>query len=83
MAVMSAVCAARPNPEGCSQEHPPPNAAEQPSKRRRPFKAPARSKDGIGVPEQLGSQPLRLLIVGSNPSDHAWYASGHHSSRRG
>jgi TDG/mug DNA glycosylase family protein len=29
-----------------------------------------------GVPEKLGDAPLRLIIVGHNPSSHAW-ASGH------
>lgn len=25
-----------------------------------------------GVPARLGSKPLRLIIVGANPSEHAW-----------
>ena len=25
-----------------------------------------------GVPELLGDRPLRLIIVGTNPSGHAW-----------
>lgn len=25
-----------------------------------------------GVPEKLGDRPLRLILVGHNPSDHAW-----------
>lgn len=29
-------------------------------------------QDAPGVPERLGDQPLRLIIVGHNPSDHAW-----------
>ena len=29
-------------------------------------------KDAPGVPEKLGDHPLRLIIVGHNPSDHAW-----------
>ena len=29
-------------------------------------------QDAPGVPEKLGDQPLRLIIVGHNPSDHAW-----------
>ncbi|EFJ51932.1 hypothetical protein VOLCADRAFT_116135 [Volvox carteri f. nagariensis] len=32
-----------------------------------------------GVPEKLGDQPLRLIIVGHNPSAHAWQ-SGHYYS---
>jgi len=28
-----------------------------------------------GLPDLLGSQPLRLLIGGNNPSEHAWCAS--------
>ena len=26
-----------------------------------------------GIPAKLGDNPLRLLIVGTNPSEHAWY----------
>ena len=26
----------------------------------------------VGVPERLGDHPLRLIILGNNPSDHAW-----------
>ncbi|KXZ56817.1 hypothetical protein GPECTOR_1g736 [Gonium pectorale] len=37
-------------------------------------KAPPR-----GVPEKLGDAPLRLVIVGHNPSEHAWQ-SGHYYS---
>jgi len=29
-------------------------------------------QDAPGVPEKLGDHPLRLIIVGHNPSDHAW-----------
>jgi len=29
-------------------------------------------QDALGVPEKLGEHPLRLIIVGHNPSDHAW-----------
>jgi hypothetical protein len=25
-----------------------------------------------GLPERLGDSPLRMIIVGSNPSGHAW-----------
>lgn len=32
-------------------------------------------QDAPGLPEKLGDQPLRLIIVGHNPSDHAWYAA--------
>ena len=38
----------------------------------------ARGKEGInldnakGLPERLGDKPLRLVIGGNNPSDHAW-----------
>ncbi len=28
--------------------------------------------DAIGLPERLGDRPLRLIIGGNNPSDHAW-----------
>ena len=27
-----------------------------------------------GLPEKLGDRPLRLILVGHNPSDHAWCA---------
>lgn len=26
-----------------------------------------------GVPEKLGDRPLRLILIGHNPSAHAWY----------
>ena len=32
-----------------------------------------------GVPEKLGQEPLRLILVGHNPSAHAWQ-SGHYYS---
>lgn len=38
----------------------------------------ARGREGIdldnarGLPERLGDRPLRLVIGGNNPSDHAW-----------
>ena len=43
-------------------------------KRKRSSKAdPLPSlQDAPGLPEKLGDQPLRLIIVGHNPSDHAW-----------
>lgn len=31
---------------------------------------------GPGVPEKLGVNPLRLIIIGHNPSEHAW-STGH------
>ena len=33
-----------------------------------------------GVPELLGDAPLRLVLVGHNPSDHAWCAASTQSS---
>ena len=43
------------------------------SKKRKVTQSPTRLKPGsTGLPEQLGDKPLRLVIVGSNPSDHAW-----------
>ncbi|KAL0040019.1 hypothetical protein WJX79_002888 [Trebouxia sp. C0005] len=36
-------------------------------------------QDAPGVPEKLGDHPLRLIIVGHNPSDHAW-RTGHYYS---
>jgi hypothetical protein len=35
--------------------------------------------NAVGVPERLGDMPLRLMIVGNNPSDHAWSASQLHA----
>ena len=35
------------------------------------------SPSGGGLPENLGSLPLRLVLVGHNPSAHAW-TSGHY-----
>ncbi|KAK9815922.1 hypothetical protein WJX72_012023 [[Myrmecia] bisecta] len=32
--------------------------------------------NAVGVPENLGDWPLRLIIVGTNPSEHAWL-TGH------
>ena len=32
-------------------------------------------QDAPGLPEKLGDQPLRLVIVGHNPSDHAWWVT--------
>lgn len=29
--------------------------------------------NAVGVPELLGDHPLRLIILGNNPSDHAWW----------
>lgn len=36
-------------------------------------------QDAPGLPEKLGDHPLRLIIVGHNPSDHAW-RTGHYYS---
>ncbi|KAF8069663.1 Tdg [Scenedesmus sp. PABB004] len=35
-----------------------------------------------GLPEKLGDAPLRLMLVGHNPSEHAWM-SGHYYSNPG
>jgi len=35
-----------------------------------------------GLPEKLGDLPLRMIIVGHNPSEHAW-SSGHYYSNPG
>ena len=50
------------------------SSAPKSAKRKRNSKADQlRSlQDAPGVPEKLGDQPLRLIIVGHNPSDHAW-----------
>ena len=34
-------------------------------------------KEAKGLPERLGDKPLRLIIGGNNPSDHAWQGSTH------
>ncbi len=51
-----------------------PASATPPQKRKRSRKADQLPslQDAPGVPEKLGDQPLRLVIVGHNPSDHAW-----------
>ncbi|KAK9808370.1 hypothetical protein WJX73_007553 [Symbiochloris irregularis] len=42
---------------------------------------PVRLKpDTEGLPEQLGDKALRLIIVGSNPSDHAWATGCYYSN---
>lgn len=49
--------------------------------------APAGAADGAalgqpppaGVPELLGDAPLRLVLVGHNPSDHAWCGFSFHT----
>jgi hypothetical protein len=41
-----------------------------------PRGGPGRPPPPGGVPEKLGEGPLRLIIIGHNPSDHAW-RSGH------
>ncbi len=51
-------------------------------RRARPSGEPASSPPRpppAGVPEKLGDRPLRLIIVGHNPSAHAWQ-SGHYYS---
>lgn len=49
-------------------------AEQRKAKRKKVATPPVRLKPGSeGLPELLGNQPLRLIIVGSNPSDHAWY----------
>ena len=44
------------------------------SKRKRSSKAQPLPplQEAPGLPEKLGDQALRLVIVGHNPSDHAW-----------
>ena len=38
--------------------------------------SPPATLDGPGVPERLGDRPLRLVIVGHNPSEHAHRTGG-------
>ncbi len=42
--------------------------------KRRRLSAPASLTEEVpaSLPEKLGDHPLRLIIVGHNPSDHAW-----------
>ena len=49
-------------------------SVSQSAKRKRSSKADQLPslQDAPGVPEKLGDKPLRLVIVGHNPSDHAW-----------
>lgn len=70
----------------CSQSHTP--EALRVTRRRKSAGKPARKVvDGTsvvkvepeGLSEKLGSKPLRLILVGHNPSAHAW-ASGHYYS---
>ncbi|GIL42815.1 hypothetical protein Vafri_192 [Volvox africanus] len=44
-----------------------------------PLLVPSPPPPPPGVPEKLGDRPLRLVIVGHNPSAHAWQ-SGHYYS---
>ncbi|KAL3151326.1 hypothetical protein ABBQ38_013161 [Trebouxia sp. C0009 RCD-2024] len=67
-----------PHIEGCSNRS---STTPQSSKRKRSRKGDELPslQDAPGLPERLGDQPLRLIIVGHNPSDHAW-RSGHYYS---
>ena len=56
------------------------SASSGKQKRSRAQKVPERLKPGTGVPEALGDQPLRLMVVGSNPSDHAWATGCYYSN---
>lgn len=62
--------AAAASPDCVSQTLPVASSA----KRKRSSKAEQLPslQDAPGVPEKLGDVPLRLIIVGHNPSDHAW-----------
>ena len=50
----------------------PPQPSSAKRKRRSKLDELPSLQDAPGVPERLGDQPLRLIIVGHNPSDHAW-----------
>ena len=50
----------------------PPQPSSAKRKRRSKVDELPSLQDAPGVPERLGDQPLRLIIVGHNPSDHAW-----------
>lgn len=43
--------------------------------------APGAVLQPAGLPEKLGSAPLRLIIVGHNPSDTAWEVGHYYASR--
>ncbi|PNH04627.1 hypothetical protein TSOC_009204 [Tetrabaena socialis] len=63
----------------------PPAARGRAASRSQPAAAPSTpparpaTTPPAGVPEKLGDAPLRLVIVGHNPSAHAWQ-SGHYYS---
>lgn len=61
-----------PHVEECSNR-----SSTTPQKRKRSSKADELPslQDAPGLPERLGDHPLRLIIVGHNPSDHAWWAA--------
>jgi hypothetical protein len=63
-----------PAPGGTPRKQARPQA--QRPKGDRPQGGPSAPRPPGGVPEKLGEQPLRLIIIGHNPSDHAW-RSGH------
>ena len=46
----------------------------RPKKRKKcsDYKPEVFDKDLKGLPERLGDKPLRAIIVGTNPSGHAW-----------
>lgn len=54
-------------------------AASSADAKSAPAESPAGQPPPKGVPELLGNAPLRLILVGHNPSDHAW-KSGHYYS---
>jgi len=47
---------------------------ETPKRRKLSGKVEVFEEGQGGLPERLGNSPLRMIIVGTNPSGHAWYA---------
>jgi len=52
---------------------------ETPKRRKLSGKVEVFEEGQGGLPERLGNSPLRMIIVGTNPSGHAW-KSGHYYS---
>ena len=51
------------------------NIEQMKKKRRKSVELKPENFDDVteGLPERLGDHPLRAIIVGTNPSGHAWY----------
>ncbi|WIA35650.1 hypothetical protein OEZ86_004062 [Tetradesmus obliquus] len=54
-------------------------AAAAPVRKRQRKAYAALTGPSKGLPEKLGAAPLRLILIGHNPSEHAWH-TGHYYS---